>query len=178
MNEAKGDNMMLGESGPPRGSKVPPRSRAKIREVVAALRALLGERGSQVDVPRLIEHKLFEHFGVVLAVKEADELGADEGRSYPDKMRLELRSDVYDALVQRDPRARFTAMHEVAHLFLHQGIPLRRTSGSAMHRHFEDSEWQADAFAAEFLMPVEHVLQLQVRTAATASAEFEGKSVV
>lgn len=173
MDEAKGDNMLIGEAGPPRGSKVPPRSRAKIREIVAALRELVGERGIYVDVQRLIEHKLFEHFGVILAVKEADELGADEGRSYPDKMRLELRSDVYDALVRREPRARFTAMHEVAHLFLHQGIPLRRTSGPATHRHFEDSEWQADAFAAEFLMPVEHVLRLRPRTAAVASAKFE-----
>lgn len=165
--------MMLGEAGPPRGSKVPAQSRTTIRQVVASLRAYLGERDRYVDVQRLIEHKLLEHFGVVLAVQEADVLGADEGRSYPDKLRLELRSDVYYALARREPRARFTAMHEVAHLFLHQGVPLRRTVGAVTHRHFEDSEWQADAFAAEFLMPVEHVVRLRYRTAAFASTQFE-----
>jgi len=164
--------MTLGESGPPRGSMVPPKSRVMIRQVAGALRAYLGERGCYVDVARLVEHKLMEHFGVVLAVKDATVLGTDEGRSYPDRLRLELRSDVYDALIAGDPRARYTTIHEVGHLFLHQGIPLRRTAGSATHRHYEDSEWQADAFAAEFLMPVEHVRGLLPRTAAFASTEF------
>jgi Zn-dependent peptidase ImmA (M78 family) len=41
------------------------------------------------------------------------------------------------------------------------------------HRHYEDSEWQADAFAAEFLMPLEHVLRLPRLTAAAASVRFK-----
>jgi hypothetical protein len=144
-----------------------------IRQVAASLRAYLGENEAYVDVARLIEHKLFEHFGVILAVKDANALGPDEGRSYPDKLRIELRSDVYDALVAGNPVARYTAMHEVAHIFIHQGIPLRSTAGPATHRHFEDSEWQANTFASEFLMPVEHVLRLYPRTAAYASARFK-----
>lgn len=164
--------MTLGEAGPPRGYRVPPKTRAAIRQVAGSLRAYLGENGAYVDVARLIEHKLMENFGVVFAVMDADVLGPDEGRSYPDKLRLELRSDVYDALIAGRPRARYTALHEVGHLFLHQGIPLRRSPGTATHRHFEDSEWQADNFASEFLMPVEHMLRLVPRTAATASKEF------
>lgn len=178
MSEAEGEKVALGESGPPRGTQVPPRSRAAVRQMSTALRAYLGEVNPYVDVQRLIEHKLMEHFGVIFAVQEPFVLGEDEGRTYPDRLVLELRSDVYDALAAGDPRARFTAMHEVAHLFLHQGIPLRRASRSAAqrnlpHRHYEDSEWQADAFAAEFLMPLEHVLRLPRLTAAAASVRFK-----
>ena len=172
MDEVKGGTMTLGEGGPPRGAKVPGKSRLMIRQVVASLRAYLGESDARVDVARLIEHKLFEHFGVILAVKDASVLGADQGRSYPDKLLIELRDDVYDALILGHPVARYTALHEVGHLFIHQGVPLRRTSGPATHRHFEDSEWQANTFASEFLMPVEHILHLYPRTAALVSARF------
>jgi len=38
---------------------------------------------------------------------------------------------------------------------VHRGVPLRRSATPLNHQPFEDSEWQSDAFAAEFLMPVD-----------------------
>lgn len=161
-----------GEKGPPRGVKVAPTSRAAVRKLTSALREHLGEDGAVIDVARFIEHKLAAEFDLVFVARSPAVMGEDEGRTFPDALRLELRDDVYQALLQGDARARFTAMHEVGHFFLHPGVPLRRTSATANHEHFEDSEWQADCFAAEILMPLQLVRRLGLRTAAAASAAF------
>jgi hypothetical protein len=161
-----------GEKGPPRGVKVAPTNRAAVRKLTSALREHLGEHGAVIDVARFIEHKLAVEFDLVFVSRSRAVMGEDEGRTFPDALRLELRDDVYQALLKGDVRARFTAMHEVGHFFLHPGVPLRRMSGPAHHQHFEDSEWQADCFAAEILMPVHLMRQMGLRTAAAASAAF------
>jgi hypothetical protein len=161
-----------GEKGPPRGVKVPATNRAAVRELTADLRRHFGLVDPYLDVVRFIEHKLAAGVGLVFAVQPRSVLGDDEGRTYPDRRRLELRDDVYMALRAGDPRARFTAMHEAGHLLLHPGIPLRRTAAVATHAAFEDSEWQADCFAAEILMPVEHMMLMPYRTAAYAAKIF------
>lgn len=161
--------MVIGEYGRPRGVKVDPLDGETLRLIASSMRQALKESGARVDVARLVEHRLFAEYGVVFAVMEREELGDDEGRSYPDLKRLELRSDVYDALIADDHRARFTAMHEVGHLVLHAGIPLRRTASVSNHKIFEDSEWQSDRFAAEYLMPVKVILSIERPSAARIS---------
>ena len=63
-----------------------------------------------------------------------------------------------------DGRARFTFAHELGHAFLHthelvrQGELVHQMAalyrGEPLHHEkFQDTEWQADAFAAAFLMP-------------------------
>ena len=75
----------------------------------------------------------------------------------PDKGELLIREDVYLALT--DPtsyghgRARFTLAHEIGHLILHEGVTLNRQVKVKNHKIYEDSEWQADTFSAELLMP-------------------------
>ena len=49
---------------------------------------------------------------------------------------------------------------------VHRGVPFRRSATPLNHQPFEDSEWQSDAFEAEFLMPVEPILGLRLKTAA------------
>jgi hypothetical protein len=164
--------MASGGYGKQRGIRVRPLSRTKIRAVAVALRKCCNEYAPWVDVARFIEHKLFSEFNVEFSVQPESVLGLDEGRTYPDKLQIQLREDVYEALIADDPRARFTAVHEVGHLFLHRGVPLRRTSAATDHKAFEDSESQANSFAAEFLMPVHFILGLQYRTAACASDVF------
>lgn len=67
-------------------------------------------------------------------------------------MKMFIRKDVYDALHAGDPRARFTIAHEFGHFVLHDGIALAR-SNARSHKVYEDSEWQANCFAAELLAP-------------------------
>ena len=79
----------------------------------------------------------------------------------PSKTIVALSSPVYDALIDGDGRARFTAGHELYHAFAHvrqvenalvDGNPpvLTRAGSIPVYR---DPEWQADVFAASVLMP-------------------------
>lgn len=136
----------------PRGIRVEPLSRAKIRGIAEYVRTTLGV-GVPVDMVKLIEHVL-PHYGVEFEVLHAAQMKDDEALTYPDDLRMVFREDVYAHLLNCDPRANFTAAHEVGHLMLHQGVGLARSNSRQPHAAFRDSEWQADAFAAELLMPV------------------------
>jgi hypothetical protein len=164
--------MAPGDYGQQRGMRVRPLSRVRIRGVALAVRELCEDDAPLIDVARFIEHTLLKEYDLVFSVLPETVLGPDEGRTYPDPRIIQLREDVYDRLIAGEPRARFTAMHEVGHLFLHEGVPLRRAAVPTNHKPFEDSEWQSDAFAAEFLMPVDMILRLKYKTAAAASDEF------
>lgn len=77
---------------------------------------------------------------------------------------VELSPETYEALENGQPRAVTTVAHEIAHCFFHteqlvriSQIPhaqmaLARAAGPP-HRHFEDTEWQANAGAAALTMP-------------------------
>ena len=96
-----------------------------------------------------------------------------EALTNPDAMTIILRADTYDALCDvSDPkhcRARFTVAHEIGHLILHEGFALAR--GAVRHKHYEDSEWQADTFSAELLMPSHMCKELSIQ-------EIQAKFVV
>lgn len=64
-----------------------------------------------------------------------------------------IREDVYENANNGQGRDRFTIAHELGHLILQHNHILARTSSLMTHKPYEDSEWQADNFAAEFLMP-------------------------
>lgn len=143
----------------PRGVKVAPLSKMKIKEKARIVRDNLFKISPEkpIDLVKVLEHKLHQ-LGVIFEVRETSEMPEDvEALTDPDDMTIILSSETYDALC--DPaspkfyRARFTVAHEIGHLFLHEGIALAR--GRKDHKHFEDSEWQADAFASELLMPTE-----------------------
>jgi len=88
-------------------------------------------------------------------VLESGEMGIDEARTYPDKQLIFIRDDVYQKATSGDRRAQFTLAHELGHLVMHSGLRNSRSfaRNSEQHKVYEDSEWQADTFAAEFLMP-------------------------
>jgi Zn-dependent peptidase ImmA (M78 family) len=141
-----------------KGFKVPPLSTQKIREQAAYIRDVFKLGRNKVNMIRFIEFVLptfFPEFSYAVLTK--DEMGDDEARTYPDKYLIEIREDVYDAATDGDRRAQFTLAHEVGHLVLHAGLDksVRFARSSTEHKIYEDSEWQADVFAAEFLMPYE-----------------------
>lgn len=86
----------------------------------------------------------------------------------------------YEWLEQGHPRATFFVPHELGHCLLHTEqlirlaqMPTRQLAalqrGTAEHRPFEDTEWQANAFACALLMPAEGLVALeQERGALTA----------
>jgi uncharacterized protein DUF955 len=81
-----------------------------------------------------------------------------------DELLVTLDQSTYLSLVADVPRALFCLCHEVGHICVHaltlvelssishEAAALNRGEAPA-HRAFEDTEWQANAFAAAFLMP-------------------------
>ncbi|MCH4247574.1 MAG: ImmA/IrrE family metallo-endopeptidase [Acinetobacter populi] len=149
----------------PRGVKVAPLSKQSIKQKALLVREKLFklEPNQSIDLSRELEHKL-HLLGVLFDVLEVEEMPDVEALTNPDAMTIILRADTYDALCNiADPkhrRARFTVAHEIGHLILHEGFALAR--GAIMHKHYEDSEWQADTFAAELLMPTASCIGLSI----------------
>jgi len=83
-------------------------------------------------------------------VVDDHELGEEEARTYPNEKHIVISNSVYEAAADGEGRARFTIAHELGHLDLHKDQKPMFSRGE--HKIFEDSEWQADTFASEFLM--------------------------
>ncbi len=137
------------------GYRVPPLSKLHIRNFATSLRHHLGlDRRSDfpiIDVLEFVLPQLMD--GFILQVCSREEMGANHGLTYPNKATIKLREDVYEGAVEGSGRDRFTASHEFGHMLLHTNVSMARSVGLSGHRIFEDSEWQADRFAAELLMP-------------------------
>src|SRR5207244_2949555 len=73
---------------------------------------------------------------------------------------IAFRESEYRSLVAGKPHARFTAAHELGHFLLHgTDKNLNRATGNIVSKsgtRYLSVEWQADLFAANFLMP-EHL---------------------
>lgn len=85
-----------------------------------------------------------------------------------------LSPRTYENLENDVPRARFSLAHEIGHAILHAKLLVQMGCAPhheaalmrgevPQHKHFEDTEWQADAFAAAILMPVEGILAIEAR---------------
>jgi len=76
-----------------------------------------------------------------------------------------LTEQVYEKACRNDPRSLFTVFHELGHALLgHRRTLNREPVGGAEIKTFEDSEWQANQFAAEILMPVDEIKYRGLRT--------------
>ncbi|OBX73763.1 hypothetical protein A9308_00710 [Moraxella atlantae] len=148
-----------------KGVRVSPRSKKSICGLARALRQKVAQAKDDqaLDLCKLIELVLpkatnnkFE-----FVIKNYGYMGNTEAAMSPDSMKMYIREDVYEALHADDPRARFTIAHEIGHFILHDGVALGRDNGSP-HKIFEDSEWQANVFAAELLAPLDCCVGLDV----------------
>ncbi len=147
---------MLGCKNKNRGHKVRPLKIVDIREAADAFRDLLEIRSPYLDIVKIYDFVL-PQIDVTVDVCTEEELGENHGMTYPDTGVIKIREDVYRRAGEGKGRDRFTLSHEIGHLILHTGIALARGPDPSDHKPYEDSEWQANTFAAEFLMPVEHV---------------------
>lgn len=131
------------------GLKVAPLSTATIEAAARKCRDLFKLTKPKVDICRLLE-VLQELDLIHLEIVEDHELYDEEARTYPNSGRMIIKNSVYEAAASGDGRARFTIAHEIGHLDMHRGITPAFSRGD--HQVYEDSEWQADTFASEFLM--------------------------
>ncbi|WP_303909471.1 ImmA/IrrE family metallo-endopeptidase [Thiohalomonas denitrificans] len=142
-----------------RGAKVKARRITEIRRLADHTRKVLNQDGPYIDVIRILEHQL-QDIGINYDIRPTSELNGAHGITYPNEALIVLSDEVVEGASEGNGRDRFTIAHEIGHLLMHDNVSFARQSVAASHRVFEDSEWQADTFAAEFLMPVAFVRKL------------------
>lgn len=145
------------------GRKVPPSSTAKIRSLANKLRTAFAEMDvpstGKVDMNFILDCVLpnaIPDFNLQIVPDE--DLGEDHAQTFPDRLQIKVKESVYLGADNGNGRDAFTLAHELGHLFLHRNVSSYARSNSqagsqSEHKAYEDSEWQADCFAAEFLMP-------------------------
>lgn len=133
------------------GLKMKPLSVDLIRNQTHSLIDLFEIKGDKIPIVRVLEHFIYIIKGT-LEISPDYELD-EEGKTYPDEKHIQIKESVYIRACNDDGQARFTLAHELGHLILHQNqaSSFARKSTSTKHKPYEDSEWQANTFAAELL---------------------------
>ncbi|WP_312647590.1 ImmA/IrrE family metallo-endopeptidase [Aminipila sp.] len=131
-----------------------PLSREGIANIAKKVRRIFGisDDTYYVDVIELLEKtipKFIEEFHCeVRPDYEMQEMAI----TYPNENKIEIRESVYLGAVHGNGRDRFTIIHEIGHYVLHDEISTCFARRSEKIKTYENPEWQADAFAGEFLM--------------------------
>jgi IrrE N-terminal-like domain len=166
---------------------VSPLSRPKIAAKAAEIRLELGSYNiERIDLLAIIEHQSIKALrGWRLVVLGDDELTQAPASVEFTEKTLSFRETEYLAAFRGDGRSRFTAGHELGHIVLHARQksvrdlvvfrsprlmpPVFPNKNQSALQFTQDSEWQADVFAAEFLMPAHLCLRMN------SSEEIEEK---
>jgi Zn-dependent peptidase ImmA (M78 family) len=129
------------------------RDRVDIADLAEMVRAIFQLGDSRVNMLSLLELALpdiLEDYEFLI-VPDADMPGA-EGLTDLKEPIIRVPDSVYAALERNEGRARFTAAHELGHLLMHSNSHVHYARSDYTDQSL-DPEWQADTFAAEFLMP-------------------------
>lgn len=154
---------------------VPGLSRKEIRRRAHAIRFKLDSGKAYFDVVLFLDvvlDKLLDGFELAI-VSDSDLKGA-HALADPAHNLITVTQSTYDGARSRNGRDRMTLIHEFAHLWLHKGIDLRFARSSEAIKAFESAEWQAKAFAGEFMIPFNRI---QPNMSANEIANVFGVSV-
>lgn len=133
-----------------RGTKVKPKTYWEIAEITRSLREeCLIDDIEFVPIVKMLEAIARDGFQVI----EMEEMGNNEGLTYPDQGIIQIREDVYYAACNDDKRARDTLAHELGHFILHRSTSMAKTTATSVTGPMIDSEWQADEFSGLLLAP-------------------------
>jgi len=162
--------MMFGH-GPLNGFRVSPRSIADIRETATRARAALDFRWP-VPLGRFLERLLIYSITYDVVENRGALPPGVEACWVPENLTLYLTNRVYNEACANDPRALFTVFHEMGHALLGHRRTLNREVPGREIKTYEDSEWQANQFAAEFLMPLEEIVRYNLTTEGQLMSRF------
>lgn len=144
----------------PKGYKVMPSSRRAITNFAWRVRSELNVALSKrIDVIQIIESVLpvlFKNVGFWgIEVVPDSEMGSvyAETKIEADSIYIRVAVSVYERASNGAARDLFTLAHEIGHFLLHRSVAFERNSNDGKHSYYEDSEWQANVFAGEFLAP-------------------------
>ena len=139
------------------GFKVSPRSIKEIRNIANVFVKHSKVKSFPImHVLEIVLPKLYENFS--LEIVDDAKMGDNHGLTLPNENIIKLKASVYLGACNCNGRDRYTVAHEIGHLILHRGDAIKFAyNENANIRIFEDSEWQANTFAAELLMPFDLV---------------------
>lgn len=161
----------------PKGFKVKNKSFSQIEASARIFRALIlfltgRETVKEIDLQKFLECDI-EFFGLFLEFVDdwdCEELPLDAPAAVVGNV-LKIRDSCYDGLGRKNPRDVFTLFHELGHKFLgHERVFAR--SQIEEHLWTEDSEWQANNFASEVLMPSSEIIKEGLRTVEQLKERF------
>lgn len=146
------------------GMPVQPTSKANIRNIANLFRSHIernfGQYGTFCPITKALEilgQKPFEDFSFEILDDNDPSMVDKWAYTTPDNKCIYIKNSVYNNACQHHPQSRFTIAHELGHLLLGHKLDIvfARQNGNTKIPCFRDSEWQADTFAAELLMPAE-----------------------
>ena len=144
----------------PSGFKVKGRSRNEIRREALKTKDAILTMMHKTSMSDVSAGDLFEQlskFGIEYQIIEDN--SEDIKLGVPAAMigsNLIIRDSTYAGIVNGNPRDIFTLHHEIGHYILKHERELNRGQ-IGKHEFYEDSEWQANAFASEILMPIDEI---------------------
>lgn len=106
-----------------------------------------------IDIVRLLD-RLNDTGAISMEICEIHEMPHEYAKARPALGELYVRKDTYINAANGVPRDRFTLAHELGHLILHADVTpeFAFSQTSSNHDFREDAEWQANEFAAWFLV--------------------------
>lgn len=156
-----------------RGHIVAPRGIEAIRTIAVDARKILELADEPVSLPHFLDD--LSQFGVTVDVIEDEDdmlmMAGVEAVCVPETATINLTLATYNAARRNDPRTRFTIFHELGHFVLQHNKALARANYVA--KPFIDSEWQADQFSAEMIMPLDVILRRGLRTPTQLARFFQ-----
>ena len=112
-------------------------SRKQIRAFAKYIREICGLNDCLyfpvVEFPEIILPNLIDDF--IYEIMEYSEMPDKEGETIPSLNTIKIREDVYEKAVNGHGRARFTILHEIGHLLLHDNdriVLCRKTENSPL----------------------------------------------
>jgi hypothetical protein len=139
-------------------NKARPRSKVAIRREVENLKRKLNiPINSKTDVAKILDE--MTDLGYEYEIVPDNELDdAVYAITEINRMSIEtikIKESVYLRAIEGSSRDRFTIIHEVGHAVMHSERIYHRRGEEI--KVYENPEWQADQFSAEFLMPIKGI---------------------
>ncbi len=140
-------------------TKVYPLSRKGIRDIANKIRKdFYLSADKSIDVVKFFEFSA-PFLGFDFEIVEDNEMKNNYAETDLNNNIIRIRESVFLGAGDGNPRDRFTIIHEIGHFILHKNRVLLCRSDEKI-RAFENPEWQANTFAAEFLVPYEKAVAL------------------
>lgn len=160
----------------PKGFKVSPKSASTIGSVARSVMSVLlpvtrVARATDIDFEQFVE-RILPTIGIEF--DSITDTSRDIEPGAPAAMignKLKMRDSCYIGLCGGVPRDVFTLFHELGHYFLGHERQYTREE-LREHQAYEDSEWQANEFSGECLMPLSVIINKKLNTIEKIRTEF------